>query len=134
MKSIFISLVIGLGLVGGAFWLLSDKTSSNDERKVVVDNVNNVQVVDGIQIINIKAKGGYSPQNSIAKAGLPTVIRFNTSGTFDCSSAVRIPSLDINTNLPPSGSTDIDIGESKLGALQVTCGMGMYSFVVNFEA
>lgn len=70
----------------------------------------------------------------MAKAGIPTIIRFDTKGTFDCSSAVRIPSMDISKNLPQTGSTDIDIGVPQVATLQGTCGMGMYPFEVEFKS
>jgi plastocyanin domain-containing protein len=95
--------------------------------------VNNVSIVDGKQLVVIRARGGYRPEKSIARAGIPTVLRFETNGTFDCSSSVRIPSMDISKNLPPTGVTDVDIGASQLGVLGVTCGMGMYSFEVDFR-
>lgn len=94
----------------------------------------NVEVKDGIQYINITARGGYSPRKSVAKADIPTVLRFNTNGTFDCSSSVRIPSMNINKMLAQAGSTDIDLGNPKLGTLQGTCGMGMYFFEVEFQS
>lgn len=96
-------------------------------------NANNVSIVDGKQIIEINAKGGYQPRKNIAKAGIPTIIRFNTKGTFDCSSAVRIPSMNISKSLPQTGSTDIDIGTGTIGTLKGSCGMGMYPFEVEFE-
>src|SRR3989344_2275933 len=54
---------------------------------------NNVSIVDGKQIIEIDAKGGYNPRKTAAKADIPTVLKIKTSGTFDCSSALVIPSL-----------------------------------------
>jgi plastocyanin domain-containing protein len=95
--------------------------------------VQNVTVVDGIQVIEISAKGGYQPRKSIAKAGIPTIIRFNTKGTFDCSSSVRIPSMNISQVLPQSGSTDINIGTQQVATLQGSCGMGMYPFEIDFQ-
>ncbi len=98
------------------------------------ENANNVSMaVDGKQIIEIKAKGGYSPVHSVAKAGVPTILRVNTNGTFDCSSSIRIPNLNISRNLPMSGTTDIDIGAQSVGTFQGTCGMGMYPFDIKFE-
>lgn len=93
----------------------------------------NVSIVDGQQIIEIKAKGGYTPRVSTAKAGIPTVLKFDTQGTFDCSSAVTIPSMNISKNLPPSGVTEISLGELKEGVLNGTCGMGMYPFQINVQ-
>ena len=108
-------------------------TKSGDTTEQVA-NANNVSVIDGKQIVEINAKGGYQPRKSIAKAGIPTIIRFNTKGTFDCSSSVRIPSLNLSKALPQSGSTDIDIGTGQLGTLQGSCGMGMYPFEVEFQS
>ena len=94
---------------------------------------NNVNIIDGKQIIEIRAKGGYTPRKSIAKALIPTILRFDTNGTFDCSSSVRIPSMNIFKNLPQNGSTDIDLGIPKAQDLQGSCGMGMYPFEINFQ-
>lgn len=127
MKSTIISIVVALSLVGGVLVL----TRSSDGG--AVSNVNNVTVVDGKQIIEIKAKGGYLPRKSIAQAGLPTILRFDTNGTFDCSSSVRVPSLKIVKTLPQTGVTDIDIGVGQPGTLQGMCGMGMYPFEVEFQ-
>jgi plastocyanin domain-containing protein len=105
MKATIISVIVAVVLIGGAFML----TGSGDDTAQVA-NANNVSIVDGKQIIEISAKGGYQPRKSIAKAGIPTVIRFNTKGTFDCSSSVRIPSMNISKSLPQTGSTDIVAG------------------------
>ena len=94
----------------------------------------NVSIVDGKQIIEINVKGGYRPGKSVAKAGIPTVIRFKTESTFDCSSFIRIPSLNVSQALPQTGSTDIAVGSPTAGALQGTCGMGMYRFEVDFQS
>ena len=94
----------------------------------------NVSVVGSKQIIEITAKGGYVPRATLAKAGIPTILRFNTNGTFDCSSSVRIPSMNITKLLPNSGTTDIDLGSPQVGTLQGTCGMGMYRFSVEFQS
>ena len=128
MKATIISIIAAVVLIGGAFALTRDGFSSRETA-----SANNVSVVDGKQIIEINAKGGYQPRKSIAKAGMPTIIRFNTKGTFDCSSSVRIPSLNISKFLPRSGVTDIDIGEGGLGTLKGSCGMGMYPFEVEFQ-
>jgi len=86
------------------------------------------------QVIEIAAKGGYSPKTSAAKAGVPTVIRLVTDNTFDCSSSVSIPSIGYHKNLPRTGTTDVEVPAQAAGTrLQGTCSMGMYGFVVNFE-
>jgi plastocyanin domain-containing protein len=128
MKTTIASIIVSILIIGGA--LLYANKSSSTTTNTPVDNVS---VVDGKQIIEINVKGGYQPRKNVAKAGLPTTIRFNTSGTYDCSIAVRIPSLNIAKNVPPVGSTDIDVGTPKPGILRGMCAMGMYSFEVEFK-
>jgi len=129
MKPLILGFIAVIILFGGGFLLIKDRLPTGTEEVAG----NNVSIVDGVQIIEIRAKGGYQPRVSVAKAGIPTILRFNTKGTFDCSSAVRIPSLDIEKILPPSGATDITLGEQGAGTLQGSCGMGMYPFEIEFQ-
>jgi plastocyanin domain-containing protein len=128
MNKTVLAVIIGVVIIGGAL-LFTGKGSP----KVTDVPVNNVTIVDGKQIIEISAKGGYQPRKSVAKAGIPTIIRFDTKGTFDCSSSVRIPSMNISQILPQSGSTDIDIGTQQVAVLKGSCGMGMYPFEIDFQ-
>lgn len=124
-----IAIIIAVGIIGGA--ILLTKSGSNNSQEA--SNISNVTIVDGKQIIEIKAKGGYLPRVSIAKADTPTILRINTKGTFDCSSSVRIPSMNISQVLPNSGTIDIDLGSPKFGVLNGSCGMGMYPFEIEFQ-
>ena len=128
MKYTIISIIIATALIGGVLFI--GKNKSETENNIPV---NNVSVVGGKQIIEIKAKGGYFPKKSIAKADIPTIIRFNGAGTFDCSSFVRIPDKNISQNLSQSATTDVDIGTPKVGTLDGFCGMGMYPFEIEFQ-
>ncbi len=127
MKPTIIFLV-AIVLIGGAFAITRKSDTSS------VSNASNVSIEDGKQIVEISAKGGYAPRVSNAKADMPTILRFDTNGTFDCSSSVRIPSMDISQSLPNSGTTDIDLGNPTVGTLQGTCGMGMYHFQIKFKS
>lgn len=136
MKSIIISIIVAACILYAASYITVGKTPSSGIVGVIPSEEaqgNNVAIVDGKQIITISARGGYSPKVSIAKAGVKTVIRFKTNGTFDCSSSVRIPSLSISKSLPATGETDIDLGVQNVGTLNGTCSMGMYNFEVKFE-
>lgn len=126
MKSTIISIIVAVVFILGSILLVNNK--GNDQS---VD-YNNVSIVDGKQIIEINAKGGYFPRISQAKVGIPTIIRFNTSNTFDCSASIRIPSVGVSKILPNTGSTDIDIGVQKVGKFRGSCGMGMYPFEIEF--
>lgn len=126
-----LALIITVVLIGGAFILTEGTPGASNTEKVPAGN--NVSIENGQQVITIDAKGGYSPRISTAKAGIPTIIRFRTNGTFDCSSSVRIPSMNVSKSLPPTGSTDITLASPEPGPLQGMCGMGMYPFQVNFQ-
>ncbi|MBP7846007.1 MAG: cupredoxin domain-containing protein [Candidatus Pacebacteria bacterium] len=123
-------LILGV-LIGGIIILgAGDKKQSTSS----IELKNNVEMVGNKQVITINAKGGYSPILTTAKAGISTVIKMKTRGTFDCSSAVYIPILNYRENLPPSGEVSIDVPPQQVGtSMQGLCSMGMYNFVINFN-
>ena len=136
MKNTILAIIAATVLIVLALVLTSSgggNLKQNTDTPAEVASVNNVSVIDGKQIIEIQAKGGYTPRKSIAKAGIPTILRMNTKGTFDCSSFVRIPSMNISKSLPQSGVTDIDLGTQNAGTLNGSCGMGMYPFEIEFS-
>ncbi|QQR64490.1 cupredoxin domain-containing protein [Candidatus Kaiserbacteria bacterium] len=129
-KNLGIAVGVGVLIIMGAFFLREKST----ETSIVVPTTitSNVTMEGEKQVVMIDAKGGYLPEVSTAKAGVPTIVRFNTTGTFDCSASVRIPSRDVSQILPQSGTTDIDIGVNEKGPLEGSCGMGMYPFQIEF--
>ena len=129
MKTTTISIVIAVLFISGAVFF----AKGNGNSDVRGEAVNNVSMVDGKQVIEINAKGGYSPQLTTAKAGVPTVIKVATKGTFDCSSSLTLPKLGFRENLPPSGTTEIEVPAQTAGeTIEGICSMGMYNFTVNF--
>jgi plastocyanin domain-containing protein len=126
-KALIISIVLSLSIIIFAVWIVSKRDVFTD------DSISNVTIDDGVQIVTIDARGGYSPKKSTARAGIPTIVRFTTNGTFDCSAAVSIPSIGEYMLLPLSGVTDVSLGTSTKGVLDGTCSMGMYSFSIKFE-
>lgn len=130
-KTTYIAIIIALVLIFGAVILTGNRS---DTAGSSFKDGDNVSIVDGKQIIEISAKGGYSPRITKAKADIPTIIKMETSGTFDCSSALVIPSLDYRANLLPKDITEITVPPQKVGAkLQGLCAMGMYSFSIEFN-
>jgi len=128
MKGSTILLIVSVMFVG----LIIFSSQRNNTSPEVSNNDDNVIMENGVQVVEITARGGYRPRKSVAKEGVPTTIRFNTSNTFDCSASVRIPSLNISESLPYSGIKDIPIGVQSAGVLYGTCGMGMYPFEIKF--
>lgn len=129
-KSIFVSVAISGLLVGVAFWFVSVRPNTDDTNV----GVPTATIVDGKQVIDISAKGGYSPRRVLAKAGIPTILRVSTRGTFDCSASLVIPKLSYQKFLQSSGTEDIAISaEQAQGTLQGLCSMGMYNFQIIFQ-
>ncbi|MBI5621626.1 hypothetical protein HY933_02045 [Candidatus Falkowbacteria bacterium] len=114
-----------------AVFLLANRSQQNQPAAA---GSSNVSIVNGTQIITISARGGYLPRQTIAQAGLPTILRVNTKGTFDCSSVIYLPQINYQTRLPATGTTDIPLPSQAAGTtLQGLCAMGMYYFTLNFN-
>ena len=127
-----VSIIITLGLIVALGIIFSGGSKTNNGG---TESAQNVEVRDGIQYITVNAGGGYSPRVSNAKAGIPTKLIMKTDGAYDCSSSLVINSLGYRKMLPQTGETEIDIGTPQAGVpLQGVCGMGMYSFKVNFQS
>jgi len=127
-KAVSIIITLGLIVTVGIIFAGGSKTNNTGQA------VQNSEIKDGVQYITINAGGGYSPKISSAKAGIPTKLIVKTNGSYDCSSSLVIRSIGFQKILPQTGETEIDIGTPKAGEpLQGVCGMGMYSFTVNFD-
>lgn len=132
-RAIIIAILIGTLIIGSALFMTRKINNADYTPKEASPVAGTASIKDGIQIIEIMAKGGFNPRISTAKAGIPTILRIKTRGTFDCSSVVRIPSLDVTKNLPATGTTDVDLGTQEVGTIYGSCGMGMYPFEIRFE-
>lgn len=125
-----IGILFLLIIILGAFVLLflNKPSSSNDSL------INPVSLSGEQQVIDLTAKGGYTPTLINAKANRDTILRINTKNTFDCSTALVIPKLNIQKNLPVNGVTEISLGIQQPGAeIDGTCSMGMYNFKIKFS-
>jgi uncharacterized protein len=127
-KTVSIIIILGLVVVMGIIFSGGSKPDTSGTQAA-----QNVEIKNGVQYITIDAKGGYFPKVSNAKAGIPTKLIIKTNGTYDCSASLAIHSINYQKILPQTGETEIDLGTPKVGEpLQGVCGMGMYSFQVNF--
>jgi plastocyanin domain-containing protein len=130
-KTVSIIITLGLIVALGVVFLSGSKSNSDTNTAQAVQNS---EIKDGVQYITINAKSGYSPRISTAKAGIPTKLIVKTNGTYDCSASLAIHSINYQKILPQTGETEIDIGTKNAGeTLQGVCGMGMYSFVIDFS-
>src|SRR3989338_5010374 len=132
---ICVAIIIGLGIVFISNSKSKDNTGKITTKRIVESNkpVENSEIKDGVQYITINAKGGYSPKNSISKAGIPTKLIVKTNGTYDCSAALVIRSIGFQKILSQTGEEIIDLGIHKKGeSFQGLCSMGMYNFLIEF--
>lgn len=128
-KTISIIITIGLVVAIGIIFLGGSKKDNTNG-----GSTQSVEIKDGIQYVTIDAKGGYSPQITEAKGGIPTKLIMKTNGTYDCSASLVIRSVGFQKILPQTGETEIDLGTPRSGEpLRGVCGMGMYSFQINFS-
>lgn len=135
------SIIIGIIVIGSTFYFVNKYPAptleiSEQKKSISTDGVvENTEIKDdGVQYITITARGGYFPRNSNAKAGVPTKLIIKTNGTFDCSTALVIRSLNYRQILQNTGETIIDAGIPKAGEkLQGVCSMGMYNFSIVFK-
>ncbi len=126
---ILLSVVLTIGI----FYLLLAGNTNPDSTQLA-GGANAVSEENGIQKIKMLARGGYNPNQITAKANVETVLQIETKGTYDCSSAVSIPKLNYNKNLPATGSTKIQIpANMATDALEILCSMGMFRATINFE-
>ncbi len=125
-----VSIIITLGLIVTIGLILTGDSKSNSD----VSAGQNVEIKNGIQYVTVSAGGGYFPRVSFAKAGMPTKLIMKSNGAFDCSASLVIRSIGFQKILPQAGELEIDLGTPKTGEpIQGVCGMGMYSFLVNFS-
>jgi plastocyanin domain-containing protein len=121
------AVIVGLLIVSQVFMRGDNGSAQSDSTGPVV-------MENGIQVIAIAAKGGYSPQSIQAQSGVPTELRVTTNGTYDCSSTLVIPALGYDGNLKATGTEIITISADQAqGTLDGTCGMGMYNFEIAFK-
>jgi len=131
MNKSSIILSTGIVLIAGFILLFS---TANFQPADVSDNNGNITYKNGMQIIDITAKGGFYPANTIAKADTPTTLKITTNGTFDCSATLIIPLLNYEELLPSTGVTEIEVPAQEKGKVLIgLCNSATYSFNIKFE-
>jgi P-type Cu+ transporter len=129
-KKIALSIIVSALILSGALLY-----KGSDRRRDATPPAPAVATISGDrQIIEITARGGYTPRLIKAKAGLTTVIRIKTQNTYDCSAALVLPKLNYQKFLEANGVEEITLQpEQAQGSFNGLCSMGMYSFRVDFE-
>lgn len=105
----------GVGLIALVLWYFFG------ERQSVAAAVN----AGGVQEIDIKVKGGYSPDVIAVKHGSPVRLNFYRDETSSCSEQVILGDFGIARDLPAFKTTSVEFTPDKAGEFSFTCGMNM---------
>ena len=92
------------------------------------------QLEDGVQVVRVSVKGGYSPDLVQVQAGVPVRMLFDRQEAGECSSRVVMPDFRVNTLLPAYATTAVEFVPRQEGEYRFACGMNMISGVVRVAA
>lgn len=129
-----ISINGGLNLVGSPLTLQNIGQSFYQHSRYAQESNtgSKLAVTNGVQeaTINVFANG-YNPNYLKLKAGVPVKLDLVTPGSLSCTSIFRIPQLDIQVSLQPTSSRVVQFTPTQPGRITYTCGMGMYSGIMD---
>jgi len=91
------------------------------------------QPADGTTLAMTATSYAYSPAVIQAKAGQPYKLIIKSTDNKSCGRSLVIPDLNLQTTLPQTGESTIDIPAQKSGTLKITCIMGMYHTQITFN-
>jgi Cu+-exporting ATPase len=85
------------------------------------------EIEDGVQLVRVGVKGGYSPDLIEVRVGVPVRMLFDRQEAGDCSSRVVMPDFKINELLPAYATTAVEFVPREEGDFRFACGMNMIS-------
>ena len=80
---------------------------------------------DGVQVVKVTVKGGYSPDMIQVAPGMPVRLLFDRQETGDCSSRVVFPDFKVTQTLPAYETTVVEFLPKEPGEYRFACGMNM---------
>jgi Cu+-exporting ATPase len=83
------------------------------------------QVKGNVQEIEVKVRGGYSPDIIRVKKDVPLKLIFDRQEAGDCSSRVVFPDFHASKTLPAFARTTLEFTPDKAGEFGFACGMNM---------
>lgn len=130
-----VSINAGLVLAGSSFTLAGAWRSLSGGGSVSAPAAPVLPAEDGSQQIVITARStGYFPSRVAVRAGVPTRLVLRSDRSAGCTRAIVFPSLGVEEYLDGEGDTTVDLGPLAAGKHRFTCGMGMYSGVIEASA
>ncbi|MEP7194048.1 MAG: heavy metal translocating P-type ATPase [Actinomycetota bacterium] len=83
------------------------------------------ELADGVQVVKVTVKGGYSPEVIQVASGVPVRLLFDRQESGDCSSRVVFPDFKVNQTLPAFETTTVEFLPETPGEYGFACGMSM---------
>jgi Cu+-exporting ATPase len=83
------------------------------------------EIDDGVQVVRVTVKGGYSPDVIQVVPGVPVRLLFDRQESGDCSSRVVFPDFKVNQTLPAFETTAVEFLPEAAGEFEFACGMSM---------
>jgi len=77
------------------------------------------------QRVEIVVEGGYSPDQVVARRGIPLTLVFDRRESNPCSDEVVLPEFGIRRALPAFARTEIEVVPQRTGEFPFSCGMNM---------
>ncbi|HEV2762336.1 MAG TPA: cupredoxin domain-containing protein [Pyrinomonadaceae bacterium] len=108
-------IVGGVALVAFVLWYFFGERERTSAR--VVEG--------GVQEVDIKVKGGYSPDVIVVKQGSPVRLNFYRDETNACSEEVVFADFRVARRLPAFKTTSVELTPDRPGEFTFTCGMSM---------
>jgi Cu+-exporting ATPase len=88
----------------------------------------------GRQEVEVRVKGGYSPNLIRAREGVPLRLVFDRQEAGDCTARVVFPELGLSRSLAPFARTTLDLTPDHAGEFGFACGMNMVHGTLLVEA
>ena len=125
-------IILGLFALPNGMALAGATISLGDDSIVNVNE--NVNIVDGKQIIDMKIVGlDYYPHKFTILQGVPVKWRIDGTQAQGCAQVITVPKLGITEFMPQNGIKTIEFMPEELGKIPFSCTMGMTTYGSAFE-
>ena len=124
--------IFGLTSLNGALALMgSNHTFQNYWKIITNQNNTNAKIAlnkNGKQYVTINVNNrGYVSDATNLKVNIPVILTIKTNNTTSCARAFTIPQFNITKVLPLTGQETVEFTPTKVGRLNYSCSMGMYT-------
>ncbi len=104
---------------------VAERPAAHDHHGAPASELGHGELVDGVQVAEVRIRGGYHPQVLRLAPGVPAQLVLVRQENGACSERFTIPALDVDVAVPAFGSTVLDVAALPEGRYEFTCGMGM---------